>query len=174
MKNETFRLPCASLYVINNFRILIIKVVKMDWNLCFICQKNCEENLRCPNNSTRPQIQENGYVTISKNILEFRSLNAMPVEMKIELFAGEETEPLEVKLKRVNAKFHKSCYNKFSSMKLDRERKRKQATVSTGEPSKVKRRSSTEVPLPHKKLCFFVEMETIFFTLCHRSMWIPK
>ena len=48
----------------------------MDWQYCFICQLNSDDNLHCPNKSKRKD-HGAGYTTISKNMCAFRSMGSI-------------------------------------------------------------------------------------------------
>ena len=83
----------------------------------------------------------------------------MPVLLNDEIFSGSES--LHEKLVNNNAKWHKLCYNKFNSLKLQRAKKRKMSqtsqetdTTSTPSGSKSTRRSYLSSP---KNVCFSCE-----------------
>ena len=46
----------------------------MDWNLCVICQKTSDENLRCPLRNC-----SDVYSAFLSNVEEFRELDCLPV-----------------------------------------------------------------------------------------------
>lgn len=58
----------------------------MDWKRCIIFQKDISEALRCPLNSSTGTIDDKKqpYIVLLKNIQEFKSINALPVQLNFE------------------------------------------------------------------------------------------
>ena len=92
----------------------------MDWKRCIICQKDTSEALRCPLSSSTGTVDDKkqAYIVLLKNIQEFQSINALPVQLNLE------NETVE-NLIQHSASWHKSCHLKFSNSKLERAKKKK-------------------------------------------------
>ena len=92
----------------------------MDWKRCIICQKDVSEALRCPLSSSTGTVDDTkqAYIVLLKNIQEFQSINALPVQLNLE------NETVE-NLIQHSASWHKSCHLKFSNSKLERAKKKK-------------------------------------------------
>lgn len=58
----------------------------MDWKRCIICQKDTPEALRCPLSSSAGTIDDTkqAYMILLSNVEEFRSINALPVQLNFE------------------------------------------------------------------------------------------
>ena len=93
----------------------------LNWDLCLYCQSQTNENLRCPGSLVRekhdPKVV---YEKIAKNIREFKKIDALPID----LYLDEGNDNLGKLFIENSAKFHKSCTNMFSDMKLERALKR--------------------------------------------------
>ena len=57
--------------------------VKTDWNKCILCQAITTESLKCPADSTHPNVVAGGYSTLSSNILRFNELNELPISFNL-------------------------------------------------------------------------------------------
>lgn len=89
-----------------------------DWKRCFICQSGETENLQSSLQALTGD-KEKPYRELSKRIIRFDTIDMLPVPLNIDrLKDGEVT--LDSSLIRHEAKFHKSCKNKFGKDKLDR------------------------------------------------------
>ena len=124
----------------------------MDWSNCFICGKGGGEDLRCPLDSNQGNGQEI-YGKFLAAVEEFQKINAMPVNLKIS------ADLLVVESLVANrAKWHKSCYLKFNSTKLQRAQKsiqgKKRALDSHVEQRRSKRRSCS------KSACIFCDVDS--------------
>ena len=109
----------------------------IDWSKCALCQEENEENLLCPARSTRASYGS-GYDSIASNLLAFQELGPLP--LKINIHALDEGDGIPETLKSHEAVWHKSCLNKFSTLKLQRAQKRKSEELES--PSPVKTRAS--------------------------------
>ena len=96
-----------------------------DWTICVFCQLDTKESLISPT--------DRGYETIADNITQFSNLDSMPI--KINLARLDHGNGIQSTLKEQNAKWHKSCYQKFSHTKLERA-KRKHKSEEDGTASK--------------------------------------
>ena len=113
-----------------------------NWNFCALCEQETEEKLVCPLNSTRKTTARGTKVwqTIYSNL---REIGELPIQAS--LSSLDEGNGIEETLKRPEAKWHKSCFNKCSTLKLQRAQKRKleDGSVEVSEtPSPVKTCSS--------------------------------
>ena len=130
-----------------------IKTDTTDWSLCVLCQEKKTENLQNPLSGSRSD-RGRGYDTIASNILEFDSLNALPIHINLTRLDGGNGVAETFRIN--NARWHKSCKDKFSTLKLDRARKRKCASPNDTIPSeKYTRQRNTETFDSEK--CFFCQ-----------------
>jgi len=127
----------------------------MNWDACIICCGS-EGDLRCPASS----LQNNGleiYQKFLKNVSEFKQLDSLPAEVKFQDNCTAE------QFFENNAKWHKACYLKFATSKLEKkksnlEKKRKKAEA---EINKEQRRSKRlAVKTPDQDSCIFCSEET--------------
>ena len=116
----------------------------------------------CPLNNTRKNYGP-GYKSLADDLQQFREIGELPIQGS--LSSLDEGNGIEVTLKRHEAKWHKSCFKKCSTLKLQRAQKRKleDSSVEGSEaPSLVKTRtslgiSSKEVPKESQQRCFFCD-----------------
>ena len=113
--------------------------MEVDWNLCVICGGGGTD-LKCPADSH----QKNGlevYTTFLDVLEEFRELEALPVHMD---YKGDNIPQLFLQNR---AKWHKSCYLKFTPSKLQRarEQRSKKRERSFSEQNNEQRRSKRRV-----------------------------
>ena len=113
-----------------------------NWNLCALCEKETEEKLVCPN-STRKNYGS-GYKSLADNLNQFREIGEVPIE--VPLSSLDEGNGIEQTLKDHEAKWHKSCSNKCSTLKLQRAQKRKLEESSV---------ESSDVTAESQQTCFF-------------------
>ena len=95
-----------------------------DWTICVFCQLDTKESLISPT--------DRGYETTADNITQFSNLDSKPI--KINLARLDHGNGIQSTLKEQNAKWHKSCYQKFSHTKLERA-KRKHKSEENGTAS---------------------------------------
>ena len=93
----------------------------MDWTKCDLCQTVTKEKLQCPADSKRTDVGA-GYLTLSNAIKCFSELGSFPIDVDISICQDENLLETFTKQK---AKWHKSCRDKFSNLKLQRAQKRK-------------------------------------------------
>ena len=87
----------------------------MNWTKCILCQETTAEPLQCPENIWRSDIEF--------GIIQFNELGSLPISIDIErLDEGSGIAPTLIEHK---ARWHKTCKNKFSTLKLQRIEKRK-------------------------------------------------
>jgi len=100
-----------------------------------------------------------GYRYTAHNMLEFSTLDAMPINVNME--AIDEGDGIESAFIKHEAVWHNNCCTKFSSDKLERARKahkRKFESDSvTCDPSPVKTRRSSMANKNNKSVCFFCD-----------------
>ena len=126
-----------------------------DWSKCILCQLESKEALICPTDV--------GYRTIAETVLQFHKLNLMPIQ--IDITQLDQGNGIASTFKEQNAKWHKSCYLKFSKSKLDRAKERKRKCTEEATTSKrIFTRSTcsnsgdadTSTPVEDKgRMCFF-------------------
>jgi len=146
----------------------------MDWDKCVICQKHTKDDLQCPANSKRND-GDAGYASFSNNVLEFKSIDAIPLTgLNIALL--DEGQGIEETLRQRKAVWHKKCRDIFNNTKLERAKKRKLSCDQpetnedgnvcelTYSPIKARRLSN---PLPSTKAvsCFFPQIFIHFLRL---------
>ena len=126
-----------------------------DWKYCVLCQQVKEEHLVCPENVTK-NVQGSGYETLSQNLIAFDELGCVP--MNINLSRLDDGTGILKTLMSHKASWHKSCYNKFGKLKLQRASKRK-SEHAFEEVSPVKTRSVQNVKheSSYENICFFCE-----------------
>ena len=95
----------------------------VDWQKCTICQKDTPEKLQCPATFQRKGYDcDSTYEALAANILRFAELGCMPVDL--DLSALNCGNGIKETFKQREAKFHKSCKEKFNDLKLGRALKR--------------------------------------------------
>ena len=102
-----------------------------DWTLCFLCQKQTSEKLRCSALSKTDPKQF--YDELADRIKEFHSIKMLPIPWNIpsNVVKLEDGLDLGQSLFTNSAKFHKSCKLTFASAKL--EKAHKKASSNTAE-----------------------------------------
>ena len=96
----------------------------MDWALCVVCQQHSNEALKCPLNGPGSADKSGPYQSFLSRVCTFRELDVLPMPLT------HLTEHVSVDEMVLNeAKWHKSCHNKFGYDRLDRARKRKRAEM---------------------------------------------
>ena len=125
----------------------------MDWELCVVCQQPSNESLKCPLNGPGSADKSGPYQSFLSRVCTFRTLDVLPMPL------SHFTEQITVDDMVSNeAKWHKSCHNKFGHDRLDRARKRKRAEMEV-ESSNISnaRRVCPRRQLPDKSKCIFCE-----------------
>ena len=116
--------------------------MELDWNLCVICQRKTSEALKCPlGKPVKKGNKKDAYTNFLNHVKQFQDIDSLPEIVK---FGCDETaEDWEFH----RASWHKSCYAKFSSCKLEKAKlKRKRSSDSTETSSRGKRqRLNSEV-----------------------------
>lgn len=130
----------------------------LDWSRCVLCQDTSSEPLQCPFDTKRSDVDQGiGYQTLACNIVKFHEFGCLP--MQLDLAQLDEGYGIEETLIQNRAKWHKSCRNKFSNLKLNRaEKKRKSAgdvQADTSNRSKITRRSCGVSTITTREICFF-------------------
>lgn len=132
--------------------------ISTDWKKCILCQKVTTESLRCPAESIRNDVGVGlGYSTLSLNLVRFNELHEMPIP--IDLNRLDDGNGLEPTLQEHKAKWHKSCYLKFNTTKLQRAEKRKSAVKGSDDDSTTSKkytRQSITNKVPTADVCFFL------------------
>ena len=95
---------------------------EQNWNFCALCEQETEEKLVCPLNSTRKNYGS-GYKSLAHNLQQFREIGELPIQAS--LSSLDEGNGIEETLKHREAKWHKSCFNKCSTLKLQMAQKGK-------------------------------------------------
>ena len=78
---------------------------RKNWNFCALCEQETEEKLVCPVNDTRKNYGS-GYNSLADNLQQFREIGELPIQTS--LSSLDEGNGIEEKLKRHEAKWHKS------------------------------------------------------------------
>ena len=119
-----------------------------------VYQQNSNEALKCPMHGPSSADKSGPYQSFLSRVCVFRTLNLLPVPL------SHLTDHITVDDMVFNeAKWHKSCYNKFGMDRLDRvKRKRKIAIIkaNSGDVSNAKRKCSRRQSLD-KNVCIFCE-----------------
>ena len=108
----------------------------IDWDRCFICQLDSDK-LQSSNDS-RTVEPAKAYKELGDRILQFDSINALPVPLDIGKLSG--TNSLGKSLFIHAAKFHKTCKLKFGNEKLAKamQRREKEKQVNLEDHSRPK------------------------------------
>lgn len=126
------------------------------WEECVICQERTREDLQCPAEKTGPDLPIGaGYKTFEINIQRCCAMNWFPSKLNLEML--NEGSGIADTLQKNKAKWHKSCINKFSDLKISRQEKRKrdQDVEAFGNISKVTRHSCGDSTKTMTEGCFF-------------------
>ena len=128
----------------------------MDWTKCVVCGE-AGGDLRCPLDS----LQGNGHEVYSKFLIavkEFEEIDALPVKLT---FNEDLTTDVLVKNRGM---WHRSCYLKFNSTKLQRAKQgRKRQLENSAERRKSKRQNSSVV---REEVCIFCSEEDGWLHQC--------
>ena len=130
-------------------------VSQVDWNKCVLCQKPSSDRLRCPLGSMQNEA-DSWYNSLCLSIQRSHELGCMPFGTPL-LTLGLEKEELSQLFREKQAKSHKLCRNQFSTLRLEREQKRK-AGDSDGKHNESRKklpRRSTDTEI--RQGCFFCE-----------------
>ncbi len=100
-----------------------VERVQFKWSSCIICQKDSAEPLSNPRINPKKSDSGAGYQSISEDLLQFHELGPLPRSVRIEKF--DEGDGVQATFERQNAKWHKSCRNRYNSMKLERLKSKK-------------------------------------------------
>ena len=96
----------------------------MDWALCVICQAPSNEALKCPLKGPGSEDKAGPFKAFLSRVCTFRELGILPMPLT------HLTENITVDdMIKNEAKWHKSCYNKFGQDRIDRVRKRRRAEM---------------------------------------------
>lgn len=114
----------------------------INWNLCCLCQIDTNERLQNPT--------LDGYLSLEKQLKEFKNLNATPSEILVPTDKLDDGSGIADTLKSHNAKYHKSCRLNCSASRLKRKQDKQQGQPEPNpQPSPKKLRSakpsSTEI-----------------------------
>ena len=124
--------------------VMLIKLFNlkaMNWEFCLICQaKEKPEPLKCPLDSFQDGAGIEAYRSFLNNIVEFRKLGSLPVELTLK----EDISVDEFCTNR--AVWHKSCHLKFANSKLERAQQKikRKSTANSSKAKKVKRQVSDQ------------------------------
>ena len=123
------------------------------------CQDSNDEQLQQPISGKRADAGS-GYDILSKNIQLFNELGCLPLKLNAVLLG--EPASIALLLKHHGAKWHKTCSNKFNSLKLQRAEKRKSNNSDEASPESSKKvtRRSCEEQTQTTDTCFFCEEST--------------
>ena len=133
----------------------------VDWQKCTICQKDTPEKLQCPATFQRKGYDcDSTYEALAANILRFAELGCMPVDL--DLSALNCGNGIKETFKQREAKFHKSCKEKFNDLKLGRALKRNEKSGCPEEdssilPAKIMRSSFSVTVKKTQEKCLFCE-----------------
>ena len=98
-----------------------------DWNLCLCCQRQTKDNLVFLSSVQHKSHDANAtYTKIATNIERFERLDQSLIALQFQEIDKKLLTELFIKN---DAKFHKSCTNKFSDMKIERAKKNGQMTI---------------------------------------------
>ena len=121
-----------------------------NWDLCFICQEKKSEPLKFPQSPHAEKDSQEIYHAFICRYHQFQELEALPVTLPTDICH-------ETVLHKSNAKWHKSCYNKFANEKLERAKKKRERTDCDCEYDSCSKRLKRECF--DKKKCIFCSKE---------------
>eukprot|EP00794_Sanderia_malayensis_P014705 gene14705-16232_t len=137
----------------------------IDWEFCIICQKDANEKLQCPAESSHRRAGAeigHGYNSLANNILDFQNLG---VETPFSKLSVTNEETLASILMGKKAKWHKTCRLKYNTTKLDRLRKRVYDDENANEEETVRKSSRLNTkPAAGERFstkCFFCDDDTV-------------
>ena len=97
---------------------------QIDWKECVVCQAKTREDLQCPADNKRRDVDVGaGYQSFDACIQGCCAMNWFPSSLNLEQL--NEGHGIAETLQKHKAKWHKSCRNKFSDLKIYRQEKRK-------------------------------------------------
>ena len=102
--------------------------VQIRWEMCVLCQTEKSEALQCPNDTKRND-RGAGYKSLAESLREFGVEGQLPSWLC--LLDIDDGRGIEEGLSINSAKWHKSCRNLYSKMKLERLKKRKSLPLVT-------------------------------------------
>ena len=149
-----------------------------DWHKCVLCQRETREALRCPGNTIADANATTGHETLSRIIPQFRDLK-MKLTLHATIIELVDGGTLKETFKSRNAKWHKSCYGKFTITNLRQAEKRKSCDIipSMGKLTQMFNRINQEfqerwqdrvvMPLPIGKLLW--GRESLYFNVRSES-----
>ncbi|KAK3910268.1 Chromosome-associated kinesin KIF4 [Frankliniella fusca] len=127
-----------------------------DWKLCVLCQSKSTGPstgpLRCPGLNPISNTVDQGYITLERNLLGFKALNALPSSVRISQL--DDGSGIAKTLSAHRAKFHVACMNKFKTTELRRlqlRRDKENLRLSESSPSplrQVQERVTRSTPSP--------------------------
>lgn len=120
-------------------------------------REKTKEALQCPGNTLRGDVEYgSGYHTLANNILRFNELACLPIPLEIEKL--DEGDGIAATFIKRNAKWHKTCNNKFNNLKVQRAEKRKSLEKPDCHlPPKFTRNSSGTRTSNVRSCCFFCD-----------------
>lgn len=135
----------------------VLQESSFDWTKCALCQTATKEKLRCPLDS-KQEDADSWYDTLCTNVAQFHELGGLPVENSL-ITPDSSSKDLANLFRENQAKWHKSCRNKFSKLRLERAEKRKVGQTSDVEEQQTKlpRRS---IDARDAQTCYFCEETT--------------
>lgn len=126
-----------------------------DRSECIFCQESTTEVLQCPGNLRRAGIAiGTGYNTLASNILRFNEIGCLPTPLDVARL--DDGNGIATTFIERNAKWHKTCSNKFNNLKLQRAEKRNPDKTDCPLPTKFTRKSSNS-SANVKSCCFFCD-----------------
>ena len=127
------------------------ELVVLDWEKCVLCQRNTSETLQCPAHSKRKDLGS-GYESLGTNVKQFQQLGRLPFKTVLASL-DDDARGLTQKMKDNNAKWHKSCKDQFSNLKLQRAEKRGTESADSHGTKKAARRSHSTKSTPQSFFC---------------------
>ena len=127
---------------------------KTNWQLCIICQKDTDEALQNPSQSTHPN-KLTGYKSFAENLIRFQELDELP--RHIQLKRLDEGQGIISTMIAQKAKWHKTCKLQFNNTMLTRAEKRKSGASGTKEVPQKCTRSHLSMSEASEYFCVFCE-----------------
>ena len=135
---------------------LVRHAVPICWDQCCLCQEDTSERLVCPMNNNGPH-KGVGYTSLAEDLQLFDEFGILPDNIQLE--SMNDGCGLEQTFINREAKYHKSCRNKYDKTKAKRHiKKRKMDSEAETSGEKLKTRSSFN-KVSNQHTCFFCNKE---------------
>lgn len=124
----------------------------VNWDICILCQNENDEPLLQPSKCVT---DTNAYSYIANNLIEFEKLGSVPVNVSLKKI--NDGSGVAQTLAKHNAKWHKFCYMKVNTCKLERAKAKYKSISDDLSTQRETRQSCDSTSIRDKASCFFCE-----------------